>query len=105
MPARFSSQVGAAARFCAQSVVCSGVDEKSAIQALDRAQPGLPMAPGRCGALTHDDQRNGASTLFAALNTLTGAVIGQCHKRRRGQAFLSFIKAVNKQTLADKALH
>ena len=63
------------------------------------------MKPGRCGALTYDDKRNGASALFAALNTLTGEVIGQCHKRHRRQAFLSFIKAVNKQTPADKALH
>ena len=46
------------------------VDEKSAIQALDRTQPGLPMKRGRCGTLTHDDKRNGTSTLFAALNTL-----------------------------------
>ena len=84
--------------------MCSGVDEKSAIQALDRTQPGLPMKRGRCGTLTHDDQRNGASALFVALNTLTGEVIGQCHKRHRNQAFLSFIKAVNKQTPADKAL-
>ena len=83
------------------------VDEKRAIQALDRTQPepGRPMKPGRCGALTYDDKRNGASALFAALNTLTGEVIGQCHKRHRRQAFLSFIKAVNKQTPADKALH
>ena len=81
------------------------VDEKSAIQALDRTQPGLPMKPGRCGTLTHDYKRNGTSTLFAALNTLTGEVIGQCHNRHRSQEFLSFIKAVNKQTPADKALH
>ena len=81
------------------------VDEKSSIQALDRTQPGLPMKPGRCGALTHDDKRNGTSTLFAALNTLAGEVIGQCHKRHRNQEFLSFIKEVNKRVPADKALH
>ena len=82
------------------------VDEKSAIQALDRTQPGLPMKkPGRCKTMTHDDKRNGTRTLFAALNTLTGEVIGQCHKRHRSQEFLSFIKEVNKRAPADKALH
>ena len=63
------------------------------------------MKPGWCGTLTHADKRNGASALFAALNTLTGEVMGQCHKRHRSQEFPSCIKAVNKQTPADKALH
>ncbi len=56
------------------------VDEKSSIQALDRTQPGLPMKKGQCGTLTHDYKRHGISTLFAALNTATGEVIGECKK-------------------------
>ena len=56
------------------------VDEKSQIQALDRTQQGLPRKPGRCGTTTHDYKRNGTTTLFAALNVLTGKVIGQCHR-------------------------
>ena len=52
------------------------VDEKSQIQALDRTQPGLPMKPGRHGTITHDYKRHGTTTLFAALNVLTGKVIG-----------------------------
>ena len=87
------------------AVVFCVVDEKSAIQALDRTQPGLPMKPGRCKTMTHDDKRNVTRTLFAALNTLTGEVIEQCHKRHRRQEFLSFIKEVNKRRPADKALH
>ncbi|MCP4874890.1 MAG: hypothetical protein GY896_05350 [Gammaproteobacteria bacterium] len=59
------------------------VDEKNSIQALDRTQPGLPMKKGRCGTLTHDYKRYGTSTLFAALNTATGEVIGECKKRHR----------------------
>ena len=59
-----------------ESAVVFCVDEKSSIQALDRTQPGLPIKPGRCGTMTHDYKRNGTSTLFAALNTLTGEVIG-----------------------------
>ena len=56
-------------------VLC--VDEKSQIQALDRTQPGLPIKPGRRGTMTHDYKRNGTTTLFAALNVLTGKVIGE----------------------------
>ncbi len=54
------------------------MDEKSQIQALDRTQPSLPMKPGRAGTMTHDYKRNGTTTLFAALDVLTGSVIGQC---------------------------
>ena len=61
----------------AHAVVLS-VDEKSQIQALDRTQPGLPMKKGRPGTMTHDYNRNGTTTLFAALNVLEGKVIGQC---------------------------
>src|SRR5216683_8278992 len=55
-------------------VLC--VDEKSQIQALDRTQPGLPIKKGRCGTMTHDYKRNGTTTLFAALETLQGKVVG-----------------------------
>ena len=81
------------------------VDEKSSIQALDRTQPGLPMKPGRCGTMTHDYKRHGTSTLFAALNTLTGEVIGQCKQRHRHNEFLSFIKVVEQQTPKGLDLH
>ena len=81
------------------------VDEKSSIQALDRTQPGLPMKKGRAGTMTHDYKRNGTSTLFAALNVFTGEVIGECKQRHRHQEFLSFLKAVEKQTPEDLDLH
>lgn len=81
------------------------VDEKSSIQALDRTQPGLPMKPGRCGTMTHDYKRHGTSTLFAALNTLTGEVIGACRKRHTHKEFLSFLKTVEKQTPKKLELH
>jgi len=57
------------------------VDEKSQIQALDRTQPGLPMKKGRAGTKTHDYERHGTTTLFAALDVVTGKVIGECMKR------------------------
>jgi len=88
-----------------ENAVVFCVDEKSSIQALDRTQPGLPMKPGRCGTMTHDYKRHGTSTLFAALNTLTGEVIGECKKRHRHQEFLSFLKTVEKQTRKDLDLH
>src|ERR687889_1085736 len=56
-------------------VLC--MDEKSQIQALDRTQPSLPMTKGRAGTMTHDYKRHGTTTLFAALNVLTGVVIGR----------------------------
>ena len=69
-------------------VLC--VDEKSQIQALDRTRPGLPLKPGRCGPFTHDYQRPGTTTLFAALQVVEGRVIGECYPRHRHQEFLKF---------------
>jgi len=63
------------------SVLCC--DEKSQVQALDRTQPGLPLKKGRAATMTHDYKRNGATTLFAALNVLDGTVISQCQQRHR----------------------
>src|SRR3954451_11880724 len=57
-------------------VLCA--DEKSSVQALDRTQASLPMIPGRAATMTHDYKRHGTTTLFAALDVLTGTVIGQC---------------------------
>ena len=50
---------------------------KSQIRALDRTQPGLPIKKGRAATMTHDYKRNGTTTLFAALDVKTGAVIGE----------------------------
>jgi len=65
------------------------VDEKSSIQALDRTQPGLPLKKGRAETMTHDYKRHGTSTLFAALDVITGSVIAECAKRHRHQEFPS----------------
>lgn len=88
-----------------ENAVVFCVDEKSSIQALDRTQPGLPMKPGRCGTMTHDYKRHGTSTLFAALNTLTGEVLGECKQHHRHQEFLSFLKTIDRQTPAEQDLH
>lgn len=88
-----------------ENAVVFCVDEKSSIQALDRTQPGLPLKKGRCGTLTHDYKRHGTSTLFAALNTLTGEVIGECKQRHTHKEFLSFLKTVDKRTSKELDLH
>jgi transposase len=81
------------------------VDEKTSIQALDRSQPGLPMKKGRCETMTHDYKRNGTTTLFAALEVASGAVIGECYQKHTHKEFLKFIKKVEKETDASKELH
>jgi transposase len=80
-------------------------DEKSQIQALDRTQPGLPLKKGRCGTMTHDYKRNGTTTLFAALNTLNGKVIGTCMQRHRHQEWIKFLRLIDQCTPPDKHVH
>jgi transposase len=84
-------------------VLC--VDEKSQIQALDRTQPGLPLKKGRAGTMTHDYKRNGTTTLLAALDVKTGAVIGQCQPRHRAKEFLKFLKKTDKIVAKGLCVH
>ena len=80
-------------------------DEKSQIQALDRTQPGLPLKRGRAQTMTHDYKRHGVTTLFAAMNTLDGSVIGQCQTKHRHQEWLSFLRKIDRNTPKNKELH
>jgi len=75
-------------------VLC--VDEKSQVQALDRSQPLLPMQPGTPDRRTHDYYRHGTTSLFAALDVATGAVIGKCLRKHRQQEFLAFLRYLDK---------
>jgi transposase len=84
-------------------VLC--VDEKSQIQALDRTQPGLPIKKGRCGTMTHDYKRNGTTTLFAALNTLEGTVIGTCFPRHRNIEFRKFLRQIDESIPPELDIH
>jgi transposase len=88
----------------AHAIVLS-FDEKSQIQALDRTQPGLPLKKGRLGTMTHDYKRNGTTTLFAALNTLDGTVVGRCMPRHTHKEFLRFLNAVERAVHAGKVIH
>lgn len=71
------------------------VDEKSQIQALDRTQPILPLRPGLPERQTHDYERHGTTTLFAALDVAAGKVIGDCQPRHRHQEFLRFLAKID----------
>jgi transposase len=84
-------------------VLC--VDEKSQIQALDRSQPILPMRPGQAERRTHDYKRNGTTSLFAALDTKSGKVIGQLHRRHRALEFRKFLDTIDAAVPQDFAVH
>lgn len=84
-------------------VLC--VDEKSQIQALDRTQPLLPLAPGIPERRTHDYERHGTTTLFAALDIATGKVIGQLHRRHRSEEFLKFLRTIESNVPSRLDIH
>jgi transposase len=84
-------------------VLC--MDEKSQIQALDRTQPGLPLKPGRAGTMTHDYKRYGTTTLFAAMDVLTGKVIAECHPRHRHLEFLKFLRTIDREVPKELDIH
>jgi len=84
-------------------VLC--MDEKSSVQALDRTQPSLPMVKGRAATMTHDYKRNGTTTLFAALDVLTGKVIGSCLPKHRHNEFLKFLKVIDAEVPQGLEVH
>lgn len=81
------------------------VDEKTQIQALDRSQPLLPLRPGQAERRTHDYKRNGVTSLFAALDTATGEVLGQCYRRHRSSEFLKFLKIIDQSVPRELDVH
>jgi transposase len=84
-------------------VLC--VDEKSQIQALDRSQAVLPMRPGQPERRSHDYARHGTTSLFAALDVATGAVIGQCYPRHRAEEFRQFLDEIEARVPRDLDVH
>ncbi len=81
------------------------VDEKSQIQSLSRTQPVLPMGLGYVEGVTHDYVRHGTTTLFAALDIATGAVLTECKPRHRHQEFLGFLKRIDQAVPEDLDVH
>src|SRR5438552_9998863 len=84
-------------------VLC--VDEKSQIQALERTQPLLPIGLGYVEGVTHDYRRHGTTTLFAALDIVSGTVLSQCRKRHRHQEYLDFLRRIDQHVPAALDVH
>ena len=84
-------------------VLC--VDEKSQIQALDRTQPLLPMRPGQAERRTHDYERHGVTTLFAALDVKAGTIVGKCMSRHRAREFRKFLDEIERNVPANLDIH
>jgi transposase len=81
------------------------VDEKSQIQALERAQPILPLREGIPERQTQDYQRHRITTLVAALHVASGKVIGECKDRHRHSDYISFLSLLDRRCAKGKTLH
>lgn len=90
-----------------ERAVVLSVDEKSQIQALDRTQPVLPLRPGSAEKRkrTHDYRRHGVTSLFAALNTATGEVIGKCYRKHRSVEFKKFLALIDQAVPEELEIH
>jgi transposase len=81
------------------------VDEKTAIQALDRKDRMLPLSPGRAESHGFEYKRNGTLSLFAALNTATGEVLGRTAPRHTSEQFVAFLSDVVASQPKRQELH
>ena len=81
------------------------VDKKSQVQALNRTQPLLPLAPALPARRTHDYKRHGVTSLLAALDVASGVTISDCYRRHRHQEFLRFLKLLEESVPADLDIH
>ena len=88
----------------ANAVVFS-VDENSQIQALQRAQPILPMDVGQPERRTHNYVRHGTLDLFAALNVATGEILARCRSQHRPQDFVAFLREIEASVDAAFDIH
>ena len=84
-------------------VVC--LDEKSQVQALNRTEPILPLAPGVPARQSHDYERHGVTSLFAAMDVASGITISTCYRRHRHQEFLRFLNEINENLPAALDVH
>ena len=81
------------------------VDEKTAIQALDRKDPILPLSPGRAERHGFEYVRHGTLSLFAALNIKTGDVLGKTADRHTSQEFVAFLQQLVAGQDEDREIH
>jgi len=87
------------------NAIVISVDEKSQCQALERTQPMLPLGFGYVEGVTHDYKRHGTTTLFAALDVISGAVLASCKERHRHQEFLSFLNEIDQSVPPQLDVH
>lgn len=88
-----------------EHAVVLSFDEKSQIQALERAQPILPMDIGNPERQTHNYLRHGTLDLFAALNVASGKVIAACKKQHRAKDFTSFLNEIDQSVDPSLTIH
>src|SRR5215472_17560842 len=81
------------------------VDEKTAIQALDRLDPVLPLSPGRAERHGFEYYRHGTLSLYAALDTATGRVHGKTAARHTSREFVAFLEEVVSLCPGNKQIH
>ena len=81
------------------------VDEKTAIQALDRLDPVLPLSPGRAETLGFEYYRHGTLSLYAALDGKTGRVHGKTARRHTSADFIGFLTDIVDRNTAGKEIH
>ena len=65
----------------------------------------LPMRPGQVERRSHDYKRHGTTSLFAALDVKTGAVIGECHRRHRSSEFRRFLDTIDQNVPRSLDVH
>lgn len=81
------------------------VDEKTAIQALDRLDPVLPLSPGRAERHGFEYYRHGTLSLYAALNTATGEIVGKTADRHTSEEFVAFLADIVAHQPRHREIH
>ena len=81
------------------------VDEKTALQALDRLDPVLPLSPGRAERHGFEYYRHGTLSLYAALNTATGEVLGKTAARHTSEEFVAFLSDILAHQPRSREIH
>ena len=88
-----------------QHAAIFSVDEKTAIQALDRKDPVLPLSPGRAERHGFEYSRHGTLSLYAAFNTRTGTVLGKTAPRHTSAEFVAFLTDIIASQPSQKEIH
>ena len=88
-----------------QHSIVFSVDEKTAIQALDRTLPILPFSPGRAQRHGFEYIRNGTLSLYAALDVATGKIQGKTAERHTSSEFVAFLSSLVAEQPADREIH